>query len=82
VRFPRGLFEQEDDDPFPLGDGTAATDAFVTCPYCGEGVEIVLDPGSGSAQEYVEDCSVCCRPWIVRVRYLQDGQVLVEVVPE
>lgn len=57
------------DDDFPLGDGTADTDAFVTCPYCAQSVSIALDPGGGSAQDYVEDCEVCCRPWMVSVRY-------------
>jgi hypothetical protein len=36
------------------------------CPYCGEWVWVDVDPGGGSVQEYVEDCSVCCRPWLVR----------------
>lgn len=38
-----------------------------TCPYCGEPVEIVVDTGGSAQQEYVEDCPVCCRPWLVRV---------------
>jgi len=66
------------DEAFPLGDGTAETDAVVVCPYCGEGIEVELDPGSGSVQEYVEDCAVCCRPWHVSVRY--DGAGRAEVV--
>jgi hypothetical protein len=33
----------------------------VQCPYCGEPLELVVDP-SGGAQRYVEDCAVCCRP--------------------
>ena len=67
------------DEEFPLGDGTAETDATVYCPYCGEVNEIALDPGSGSHQEYVEDCQVCCRPWQVAVQYLPDGSVEVSV---
>lgn len=66
----------DDDDleaDFPLGDGTADTDATVTCPYCGEDNEIALDPGGGAAQQYVEDCQVCCRPWRVSVDYGEDG---------
>ena len=73
---------QNDDDldeEFPLGDGTAETDATVRCPYCGEINEIALDPGSGTEQEYVEDCQVCCRPWQVRVHYLGDGTAEVSV---
>jgi hypothetical protein len=37
-----------------------------SCPYCGEGIELVVDP-SVPEQEYVEDCFVCCRPIVVNV---------------
>lgn len=70
------------DEEFPAGDGTVETEATVYCPYCGELNEIGLDPGSGSRQEYVEDCQVCCRPWRVVVTYLQDGVAAVVVEPE
>ena len=72
------------DDDFPLGDGTADLEAEVTCPYCGEAVTIGLDPGSGTDQEYVEDCQVCCRPWRVRLSYDGAGAatVLVEADDE
>jgi hypothetical protein len=37
----------------------------VTCPYCGEQVEVfVEDDVRGS---FVQDCEVCCNPWRVRV---------------
>lgn len=73
--------EPEDglEEDFPLGDGTAETDAQVQCPYCGELVEIGLDPGSGMVQEYVEDCQVCCRPWRVLVSYHSDGSATVNL---
>lgn len=61
------------DDEFPLGDGTADTEAEVECPYCGELVTIALDPDEGHLSQYVEDCEVCCRPWQVRVEYDADG---------
>jgi hypothetical protein len=64
---------------FPLGDGTADTEALIHCPYCSEAVEIALDPGSGASQEYIEDCSVCCQPWRVLVHYATDGHADVEV---
>jgi hypothetical protein len=70
------------DDEFPLGDGTADTSAEVCCPYCGEISEIGLDPGGGTEQEYVEDCQVCCQPWRVRVRYDANGAAEVAVEPE
>ena len=67
------------DEEFPLGDGTADTEATVTCPHCGEENEIGLDPGSGASQQYVEDCQVCCRPWRVYVTYGKDGAADVSV---
>jgi hypothetical protein len=51
----------------------------VDCPSCGESNEIALDPGSGSGQEYVEDCQVCCRPMLMYVTYERDGRASVDV---
>ena len=67
------------DDDFPLGDGTADTDATVTCPYCAETVEISVDPGSGASQDYVEDCPVCCQPWRVLVSFDHEGAAHVDL---
>jgi hypothetical protein len=67
------------DEEFPLGDGVADLASEVRCPYCSESVEITLDPGSGSHQQYVEDCYVCCRPWLVSVTYHEDGSAEVHV---
>jgi hypothetical protein len=77
------MSEQDDflDEEFP-GDGPVETEATVLCPYCGELNEIALDPGSGTEQEYIEDCQVCCRPWRVFVTYQPDGTVEVAVEPE
>lgn len=75
--------EREDDslldEEFPLGDGVADLASEVHCPYCGESVEITLDPGSGTHQQYVEDCYVCCRPWLVSVTYHDNGSADVQV---
>jgi hypothetical protein len=57
------------------------TEADVTCPHCGETMTIALDPGGGRAQEYVEDCQVCCRPWRVRLWYDGAGAADVELLP-
>lgn len=43
------------------------------CPYCGEPIELVADDSAG-AQEYVEDCPVCCRPIQVRASVAGDGE--------
>jgi hypothetical protein len=71
--------QQDLDEEFPLGDGTAEMDALVTCPCCGESVEIALDPGSGDDQDYVEDCEVCCQPWRVSVTYDARGEATVSI---
>ena len=62
--------DDELDDEFPLGDGTAESSAEVVCPYCGESVVVGVDSGGGSVQQYVEDCEVCCNPWSVTVRFV------------
>lgn len=33
----------------------------LSCPYCGENIEILVDLSAGD-QQYVEDCPVCCKP--------------------
>lgn len=57
------------DDDFPLGDGVVEGSVEAACPYCGEVVEVLVDPGGGEQQQYVEDCEVCCRPWRVTLRW-------------
>jgi hypothetical protein len=49
------------------------------CPYCGEPATIWVDPGGGEEQVYVEDCSVCCRPWQVRAWLGEDGTAHVSI---
>ena len=71
--------EEALDEEFPLGDGTAETEAVVYCPHCGEPNEVALDPGSGGEQEYVEDCQVCCHPWLMYVKYDRAGHADIEV---
>lgn len=43
----------------------------ITCPHCGETIEILVD-GSVTSQDYIEDCSVCCRPINFTVTIEQD----------
>jgi hypothetical protein len=69
------------DEAFPLGDGVAEGLASAECPYCGESVDIFVDPGSGTRQDYVEDCPVCCRPWWVTVSY-EGGEPRVDLRTE
>ena len=37
----------------------------VTCPYCGEEVEVSVEADVEGS--FVQDCEVCCNPWEVRV---------------
>jgi hypothetical protein len=53
--------------------------ATVHCPYCGEAVEMALDPAGGGAQQFVQDCEVCCQPWRVSVSWDADGVPWVDV---
>ena len=46
----------------------------ITCPYCWESIEIAVDL-SVEAQQQVEDCSVCCRPIVIRYR-AEDGELV------
>jgi Cysteine-rich CPXCG len=73
--------DTEQHEDFPDADGTADGEAVISCPHCGESIEIALDAGSGARQEYVEDCEVCCRPWRVSVHYGSDGHADVRVAP-
>ena len=85
--FPRGDPDPFHYEPDPADeDGSAdsatlETAAEVVCLHCGETMSIVLDPTGGRAQEYVEDCQVCCRPWRVRLWYDTTGTAQVELQP-
>jgi hypothetical protein len=55
----------------------------LSCPHCGEPLETYVDPGGGAAQEYVEDCAVCCRPLHFHAVYDEsEGEYRVEVSSE
>jgi cysteine-rich CPXCG protein len=48
-------------------------DAFdVTCPYCGEDLQIAIEPDVHGS--FVQDCEVCCNPWLVRVERGEPGE--------
>ncbi len=73
----------DDFEPYGTPDADLGAElndvAPVSCPYCGESSELSVDPGGGGTQEYVEDCEVCCQPWLVHVRFDEDGQASVSV---
>jgi hypothetical protein len=39
------------------------------CAGCGEWNLTTVDESAGRTQSYVEDCQVCCKPNVLRVRY-------------
>lgn len=49
----------------------------VQCPYCFEWTQVYVDPGSEG--EMVQDCEVCCRPWLLIVTRERDGGLRVVV---
>ena len=53
----------------------------ITCPYCWEPIEITLDL-TVESQQQVEDCSVCCRPIVVRYSTADGELVSLEVAAE
>jgi hypothetical protein len=55
----------------------------VECPHCGERIDTFPDPGGGERQEYIEDCSVCCRPIRFVAEYRsREGEYHVIALPE
>lgn len=63
-------------------EGAAMLDfVAVYCPACGEPLELAIDASAG-AQQYVEDCQVCCRPLVVTVAVDDEGAVDVSVTGE
>jgi len=54
----------------PLSENT------ISCPYCGELIEILIDC-SDVKQEYIEDCQVCCRPILFTVNLSNSGELII-----
>ena len=50
----------------------------IYCPYCGESVEVLLNPEDVGV-DYIEDCQVCCRPIEFRLREDAGGRLEAEV---
>lgn len=54
--------------------GSEVVEHGFACPYCGERITMLLEPGDGE-QDYIEDCEVCCNPITIRVR-VENGSVV------
>lgn len=46
------------------------TEFTITCPYCGEDIEVYLEPDTRGV--VIQDCEVCCNPWQLHV--YDDGE--------
>ena len=53
----------------------------VSCPYCGEGIAVLIDRQEAGHQ-YIEDCQVCCKPIIFNVAVDSMGDLSVSVRDE
>lgn len=53
----------------------------IACPHCGEPLQLAVDASAG-AQQYVEDCQVCCRPMLVTLRIDDNGELNLDVAAE
>lgn len=53
----------------------------VECPYCAEAIDIVVDV-SIEQQQYIEDCSVCCRPLYLTIHVRGSGDIQVQADDE
>ena len=50
----------------------------VFCPYCGESIEVLLNPEELGC-EYIEDCQVCCRPIEFTIIEIDVGRMAAKV---
>lgn len=53
----------------------------IHCPYCGEPIELFVDPGviedADATPRYTEDCQVCCKPIDIAVSIDDEGEIAV-----
>ena len=57
------------------------TQEHVSCPYCGEFIEVLIDQEE-AGQQYIEDCQVCCRPITFSIFMSINGDLSVSVHDE
>lgn len=53
----------------------------VSCPYCGEAIDVLIDH-QDAGDQYIEDCQVCCRPISFSVSVDPSGHLSVSVRDE
>lgn len=65
--------ESPDEDPLELPE-----EASYWCASCGEEIVIPVDLSAGTAQDYVEDCPVCCHPNRIQWTFAEDSGLQVD----
>ncbi|MDP3518178.1 MAG: CPXCG motif-containing cysteine-rich protein [Pseudohongiella sp.] len=53
----------------------------LSCPYCGESIDVLIDP-QDAGDQYIEDCQVCCRPITINVTTDSMGNLSVSAYDE
>jgi len=57
-----------------VGSPQVSDEFLVTCPFCGEQLEIYVEPDVNGS--FVQDCEVCCNPWRVHVSGRNEDRVV------
>jgi hypothetical protein len=60
--------DDEDHDEADVAHEEPNDEGSYICQSCGEEIVVPVDEHGGDEQEYVEDCPVCCRPHVLRIR--------------
>ena len=60
---------------------SALVEKKVSCPYCGEMLQVLVELAEVE-QQYIEDCQVCCRPIVMDIAVDSDGDVSVSARAE
>jgi len=55
--------------------------SIIYCPYCNEQIQLQIDC-SQPAQEYIEDCHVCCQPILLQVNISPENELIVKAHQE
>ncbi|MDG1688689.1 MAG: CPXCG motif-containing cysteine-rich protein [Gammaproteobacteria bacterium] len=60
---------------------TSLNEQIISCPYCGEQLDVLIDVEE-AGQQYIEDCQVCCCPIVFVISAELDGELSVSVHAE
>ncbi len=52
------------------------------CAFCGEENSVFVDASGARVQQFTEDCTVCCRPNLIKITIERDDSVWIDVERE